>query len=485
MYLGKKKTLKTLSNSASYFNEVSFYVPILMAPAPDRSASVTSGQTSSTLANNAASLYDEIHESSKGKKFITYLIVIITFFNQKAESISEQISHPNQPLDISFSVDSKPLISPSHESSEQYKINEQLDIHSAEMKKLVSKSKPISASDLTQALFQTSKSLNKSRKRSFQSVKSPPPIPLPEFVHSETTPISSSSTIDTVSDALDGSVAGLYGKTGNPTTLPNSVTESMMSTSVSCFSPEPISTTSPIIPKRVRSNSINSFNCSSVDKKLLCALESDDIPENLLLSPIYNNDSTTSLFDSFQYSPLFGSGCTRPNEIIFTTRENELFELFFTYQNSLPLSFINRTSFFANIQYQPAILLLSMCAFGEIVGNDAKVPGVENISSKNLLSEKSPYFKKAKSLSTESVENPSLSVLQALIVLAFCSRAMNHTALYGLYSSVALRMALFLQLDFDPDISMDPSVRNLPWVEKETRRRCWWICYVLDRGTQS
>jgi hypothetical protein len=39
-------------------------------------------------------------------------------------------------------------------------------------------------------------------------------------------------------------------------------------------------------------------------------------------------------------------------------------------------------------------------------------------------------------------------------------------------------MSLFMKFDIDPDDL--PETRNLPWMEKEARRRCWWFCYHVD-----
>ena len=45
--------------------------------------------------------------------------------------------------------------------------------------------------------------------------------------------------------------------------------------------------------------------------------------------------------------------------------------------------------------------------------------------------------------------------------------------------SMACRMAIFLNLDKDPDDLIE--CKNMNWVEKETRRRTWAVCYQADK----
>ncbi|KAJ1550774.1 hypothetical protein HK405_015923, partial [Cladochytrium tenue] len=46
---------------------------------------------------------------------------------------------------------------------------------------------------------------------------------------------------------------------------------------------------------------------------------------------------------------------------------------------------------------------------------------------------------------------------------------------------MASRLAILLKLNIDPDDLPDGVMKSQCWVDKETRRRAWWCCYILDR----
>ena len=51
-----------------------------------------------------------------------------------------------------------------------------------------------------------------------------------------------------------------------------------------------------------------------------------------------------------------------------------------------------------------------------------------------------------------------------------------------MYSGMAIRMAQELKLNVEPEFEEAYAASGrLSWLEKETRRRLWWSCFVLDR----
>ncbi|KAJ3292770.1 hypothetical protein HDU76_007133, partial [Blyttiomyces sp. JEL0837] len=114
---------------------------------------------------------------------------------------------------------------------------------------------------------------------------------------------------------------------------------------------------------------------------------------------------------------------------------------------------------------------LTVAAAGALVGSELPLPKKDAMW----------YYSRARSISSEAVETPSIETLQALIILAFTSAYTGKTSAAWMILGMGCRMALLLKLNIDPDhdgsLQIDPS----DWVEKETRRRLWWSCYVLDR----
>ena len=49
----------------------------------------------------------------------------------------------------------------------------------------------------------------------------------------------------------------------------------------------------------------------------------------------------------------------------------------------------------------------------------------------------------------------------------------------GAFTSMAARLALFLNYDVDPDERSTPD-KPISWLEKERQRRIWWCCYLID-----
>lgn len=85
------------------------------------------------------------------------------------------------------------------------------------------------------------------------------------------------------------------------------------------------------------------------------------------------------------------------------------------------------------------------------------------------------YFERAERLLDESYDLPSISTVQALLLLASHQHGRMKSARAWLYSGMAFRMAQDLGLHRNCDHW------NIPPDECERRKRVFWCCYVVDR----
>ncbi|OBZ86157.1 Cutinase transcription factor 1 alpha [Choanephora cucurbitarum] len=85
------------------------------------------------------------------------------------------------------------------------------------------------------------------------------------------------------------------------------------------------------------------------------------------------------------------------------------------------------------------------------------------------------FFERAEKLLDESYDTPSISTIQALLLLASHQHGAMKSAKAWLYSGMAFRMAQDLGLHRNCDHW------NIPLEECERRKRVFWCCYIVDR----
>ncbi|KAJ3409824.1 hypothetical protein HDV05_004241 [Chytridiales sp. JEL 0842] len=142
-----------------------------------------------------------------------------------------------------------------------------------------------------------------------------------------------------------------------------------------------------------------------------------------------------------------------------------LIDAFFKNEKQLMQSIVHKQTFMENLRAQPDILVLAMCAFG------AKF--VKHASHHKMW-----YYGRARSLVPEYVENPRVEAVQANLILTAFAFSIGQFSFAWTTVGLAIRMALFLRMDEDPDDC--PELCQLPFITKEIRRRCFWFAYVLD-----
>ncbi|ORY07861.1 hypothetical protein K493DRAFT_273228, partial [Basidiobolus meristosporus CBS 931.73] len=103
------------------------------------------------------------------------------------------------------------------------------------------------------------------------------------------------------------------------------------------------------------------------------------------------------------------------------------------------------------------------------------------ISSENILNKENldaeGFFKKARTLLDQAYDVSSIENVQGLVLMSIYFHISQGGMTSWMYSGIAIRMAEDLGLHRDPDIWNI----KLTTAEKETRKRTWWVCYLIDR----
>lgn len=103
----------------------------------------------------------------------------------------------------------------------------------------------------------------------------------------------------------------------------------------------------------------------------------------------------------------------------------------------------------------------------------------------DVKASKTYFFEKAKGLMYPTLERGgSLTTIQALIhLIMYCILEAEPANREWLYSGICFRLAQDIQLNVDPNHRSFSFHKDemMSWVEKEERRRAFWVCYVIDR----
>ncbi|KAK3500208.1 fungal-specific transcription factor domain-containing protein [Neurospora hispaniola] len=146
-----------------------------------------------------------------------------------------------------------------------------------------------------------------------------------------------------------------------------------------------------------------------------------------------------------------------------------LYDTYFTRFHAKPFHILDESTFRQRLQLQqvPNYLLHAVCAVAA-----RYTPHPKGYQSAIKLSE--DYA--ARSRSELDTDEPSVDALQALLLLitAFTAAGKGKKAYMLLTNAVGMAMALELHREMAIDARVTP-------IERETRRRLFWSCYLLDR----
>ncbi|KAH7311328.1 fungal-specific transcription factor domain-containing protein [Stachybotrys elegans] len=115
----------------------------------------------------------------------------------------------------------------------------------------------------------------------------------------------------------------------------------------------------------------------------------------------------------------------------------------------------------------------ALMALGEIyasrrgIGPDNTIPGTE-------------YYSRAVNLLPECLEEPCLMQVEALISIAWASNVLGRVRTAYCYSGTAMRLAMSMGMHRSAS-----GLTRLTPVERESRRRTWWVLYFFDRFSAS
>ena len=87
------------------------------------------------------------------------------------------------------------------------------------------------------------------------------------------------------------------------------------------------------------------------------------------------------------------------------------------------------------------------------------------------------YHAKAMRLLPSVLESEKLTSVQSLILLTTVAIFRNNISLAWMTSGMAVRMAMGLKINIDTENVENGS--NFTWIERETRRRVWWSCFIM------
>ncbi|KAI8982435.1 fungal-specific transcription factor domain-containing protein [Mycotypha africana] len=124
-----------------------------------------------------------------------------------------------------------------------------------------------------------------------------------------------------------------------------------------------------------------------------------------------------------------------------------------------------------SVSTTPPLLLNAIYAVAARISPDIRVRS--NSECSNTAGD--VFFERAEKLLDESYDTPSISTVQALILLSIHQHGVMRTARAWLYSGIAFRMAQDLGLHRNCD------TWNISPEERETRKRVFWCCYIVDR----
>ncbi|KAI9355716.1 fungal-specific transcription factor domain-containing protein [Zopfochytrium polystomum] len=91
------------------------------------------------------------------------------------------------------------------------------------------------------------------------------------------------------------------------------------------------------------------------------------------------------------------------------------------------------------------------------------------------------YYHQACALMLQALEAPSLETFQSLLIMIEVASAIGLRSTWWGIIRMVVTLSITLGLNIDPDLLPDGILQEGTWLEKETRRRCWWASYLVER----
>jgi hypothetical protein len=201
-------------------------------------------------------------------------------------------------------------------------------------------------------------------------------------------------------------------------------------------------------------------------------LNSDHTDPDQHRSVFQNDPAVNSFLD--QSTPL---GFVITNKSVIQYLVHVYFECFHHYW-----MIVDKQTFLAQLK-DPAsppdpLLLVAICAAG------AKYSDHEGLCAEpgNLSTIGEQFLTHARILLQDRFDMPSMSTLQAILILYWCQVQTGRASLRFMYVGMAIRMAQEIGLNRP----LDPKrLRDMDEREIQIRKTIWWSCYQADRWTSA
>lgn len=117
----------------------------------------------------------------------------------------------------------------------------------------------------------------------------------------------------------------------------------------------------------------------------------------------------------------------------------------------------------------PHALVLAVCA---VSARFSQHPDVRQYPMSTAGDE---YAARARQLLAYEFDRPTLSNIQAFLILALHEFGSSRGRRAWMYSGIAIRMAINLALNVEDE----QGLTNRPWIESEIRRRVFWSSFIM------
>ncbi|KAJ3307940.1 hypothetical protein HDU76_004237, partial [Blyttiomyces sp. JEL0837] len=240
-----------------------------------------------------------------------------------------------------------------------------------------------------------------------------------------------------------------------------------------CIYPDQLPPPAPPKPKQPKPNNVSTLAASKSLSRYLCRCS---ISKNILAAGELvklqlaeeerekEKDSNTTTDDTMKF------GIKRPNAIV--DEIPILVMLFLQHYEYLPCQTVHGWSLVHGFNNVDPFLKLCVCAFGScFMPKDVK--GFD----------RDWYYRQARGQMMSAAEIGSIEILQGFILLGDCSFSFGKLSTAWVFTGMAARLSMALQIDVDPDLL--PSHANETDLHQQIRRRCFWASFIIDRSLSS
>ncbi|ORX79621.1 hypothetical protein K493DRAFT_243493 [Basidiobolus meristosporus CBS 931.73] len=157
---------------------------------------------------------------------------------------------------------------------------------------------------------------------------------------------------------------------------------------------------------------------------------------------------------------------------------DHLMDIYFSHINPI-IPLLHKAEFMARLKQEKeeAPLFLLNAIFALAANLSPRIQWLEEAGARSEM-----FYKRAKKLLDQTYDVTSLENIQALILLSHYFHITHGSMKSWVYSGMAIRMAEDLGLHRNPDRWQ---IKTLSSSLKETRKRTWWSCYVMDRNASA